>query len=125
MDKNLGGIIWSGRKKHLGGSGTCEGASHQKGKENICRIFEKFVTEGNEKAEELAKSRSNVGRRMYGRSKSRNTMQQGREEVCAALQYAARGRTAMSSGPSRKESVFSWKKERQYEASNRVVCGSE
>ena len=37
-----------------------------------------FVTEGNENADELAKSRSNVGRRIHGRSEN------------VALQYAAR-----------------------------------
>ena len=39
--KNLGRITWSGRKRHLGGSGTCEGASYQKGKEKyvaVCKI---------------------------------------------------------------------------------------
>ena len=25
MDKHLGRITWSGRQRHLGGSGTCEG----------------------------------------------------------------------------------------------------
>ena len=30
--------------------------------------FEKFVTEGNEKADEVRKGRSNVGRRIYGGS---------------------------------------------------------
>ena len=32
-DQNLGGIAWSGRKRHFGGSGTCKGASHRKVKE--------------------------------------------------------------------------------------------
>ena len=45
----------SGRKRHFGGSGTCEGASHHEGKENMSQ-FERFVTEGNEKADELAKA---------------------------------------------------------------------
>ena len=42
----------------------------KKEKEKMTK-FESFVTEGNEKADELAKSRS------------------GREDVCVALQYAA------------------------------------
>ena len=32
--------------------------------------FEMFVTEGNEKADELAKGRNTVGGRVYGRSES-------------------------------------------------------
>ena len=35
--------------------------------------FEIFVTEGNEKADELAKSRSNAGRRIYGGSLSKDS----------------------------------------------------
>ena len=37
MDTNLGRIAWLGRKRHLGGSGTCEGASHPKRKRKLCR----------------------------------------------------------------------------------------
>ena len=42
-----------------------------------------FVTEGNEKAAELARSRSNVGRRIHGRSESRNYAAGMREGVCS------------------------------------------
>ena len=35
--------------------------------------FEKFVIEGNEKADDLAKGRSNVGRRVCGRRESRDS----------------------------------------------------
>ena len=38
MDQNLGRIAWSVRKRHLGGSGTSEGASHQKGKETYVAV---------------------------------------------------------------------------------------
>ena len=37
----------------------------KKEKEHLTH-FEKFVTEGNEKADDLAKRRSNVGRRIHG-----------------------------------------------------------
>ena len=50
--------------------------------------FEKFATEGNENADELAKAgvMLDEGLRAEARAK---TVQQGREEVYAALQYAA------------------------------------
>ena len=52
MDTNLGRITWSGRKRHFGGNGTCKGAPHKKEKTNMSQ-FERFVTHGNEKADEL------------------------------------------------------------------------
>ena len=42
---------------------------------------EKFVTEGNEKADELAKEGALVGKRVYGGSKSRNYAAGKREGV--------------------------------------------
>ena len=60
---------------------TCKGTP----KENMSH-FEKFVTEGNEKADELAKRRSNAGQRVWRKQEQR---QQEGEEVYAALQYAA------------------------------------
>ena len=50
MVKILGRISWSGRKRHLGRSGGCKGAPHKERKENMSQ-FERFVTEGNEKAD--------------------------------------------------------------------------
>ena len=59
--------------------------------------FDKFITDGNEKADELAKAsfftrqkfrESDVGRWIRGGEESK-TVKQEREEVCAALQYAA------------------------------------
>ena len=43
--------------------------------------FKKFVTEGNEKADELAKSWSNVGRRIHGGSESKGQSNK-REKKC-------------------------------------------
>ena len=59
----------------------------KKGKEKMTQ-FERLVTEGNEKADELAKARAMLdeGFMAEGRAK---TMQQEREEVYVALQYAA------------------------------------
>ena len=52
--------------------------------------FERFVTEGNEKADELEKEGAllDEGLRWEARPKA---MQQEREELYAALQYAAEG----------------------------------
>ena len=71
VDQNLGIIAVSGRKSE---SGTCEGASYQKEDENMSQ-FEKFVAEG--------KSRSDVGRRIHGRSKGRNYAAGKRSGVCS------------------------------------------
>ena len=48
-------------------------AQRTKNDEKEMSQFERLVTEGNEKADELAKSRSNVGRRIYGGSESKNS----------------------------------------------------
>ena len=49
--------------------------------------FEKFVTEGNEKADELAKAGAMLDEGYVAEARA-ETMQQQREEVYAALQYA-------------------------------------
>ena len=51
--------------------------------------FEKFVTKGNEKADELANEGAVLDEGFMAEARP-ETMQQGREEVYAALQYAAR-----------------------------------
>ena len=50
--------------------------------------FEKFVTEGNEKEDELAKARAMLDEGFTAEARAK-TMQQEREEMYAALQYAA------------------------------------
>ena len=50
--------------------------------------LEKFVTEGNEKADELAKEGAMLDEGFMAEARAK-TMQQEREEVCTALQYAA------------------------------------
>ena len=53
----------------------------------ICRIFEKFITEGNEKADELAKEDAMLDELFMAETRAQ-TVQQERE-VYAAQQYAA------------------------------------
>ena len=50
--------------------------------------FEKLVTEGNEKADELAKVGATLDEGLMAEIRAK-TVQQEREEVHAALQYAA------------------------------------
>ena len=50
--------------------------------------FEKCVTDGNEKPDELAKAGAMLDEGFMAQA-SAKTVQQEREEVCAALQYAA------------------------------------
>ena len=50
--------------------------------------YEKFVTAGNEKADDLAKAGAMLDEGFMAEARAK-TMQQGREEVFSALQYAA------------------------------------
>ena len=82
-------LIWeestqSSSRRHLGGSRACKKRIGQRG----ISLFEKFFTERNEKADELA----TAGIMMDGGEMSQiraTTAQKEREEVYAALQYAA------------------------------------
>ena len=85
LDQNLGRTSWSGRNGHLSGSGACKGAPHEESKE-LMSHFEKFVTEGNEKADELAKGALLYGGLMVEAS---GNYAAGRVGVYAASQYAA------------------------------------
>ena len=63
--------------------------AHRTKKENKhMSQFERFVTEGNEKADELAKAGAMLDEGFMAEARA-ETMQQEREEVYAALQYAA------------------------------------
>ena len=75
--ENLG-IAQCGRKRYGGGSGRTK-----KEKKEMSH-FEKFVTEGNEKAEDAAKAGALLVRRVYGGRRAK-TMQQEREEVSFSL----------------------------------------
>ena len=78
MEKSLRGITWSGRR----------GAHRTKKAKKHMSQFEKFVTEGNEKADELAKAGAMLDEGHMAEAKA-ETAQQEREDVYAALQYAA------------------------------------
>ena len=64
------------------------GTSEQKGKKENMSKFEKFVVEGDEKADDLAKTGAVLDERFMADARAR-TMQQEREDAYAALQYAA------------------------------------
>ena len=52
--------------------------------------FERFVTEGTEKAAELAKAGAMMGEGFMAEARAERSCEAGeREEVCVALQYAA------------------------------------
>ena len=72
------------KKRHLGGNGTCEGTSYQKGKKEMVSLFDKFVTEGNEKACDLAKAGAMMDDGFIAEARAK-TVQQEREEVYEAL----------------------------------------
>ena len=92
---------------------------------------EKYVTEGNEKADELAKSGAMLDEGFVAEART-ETMQQEKEEVYAALQYAAsfhcleeEWKDFEELKPKPKEKlIFVDQKTRGDETSNRVVCGS-
>ena len=84
VDQNLGRVASSNVKRNIGGSGACS----QRRIRKRCRTFEKFVTEGNEKADELANAGAMLDEGYLAEARA-TTMQQEREEVHAALQYAA------------------------------------
>ena len=73
---------------------------------------ERFVTEGNEKAYELAKAGAMLDEGFMAEARAK-TMQQEREEMFSALQYAAftawweNGKIVKNSSLSRKKSEFS------------------
>ena len=56
---------------------------------SICRAFEKFITGGNETADELAKKEGAMLDGRFMAQARASTIQHEREEVFAALQYAA------------------------------------
>ena len=79
MVKNC--IIW--QKGHFGGSGKCKSTSHEERKEDMSQ-FEKFITEGNEKADEVAKGGALLDTGFMAEART-ETMQQERREGCTQL----------------------------------------
>ena len=80
MDQDLGRAAPLGLKGNLGGSGACQGAPHKDKKE--MSNFEKFVTEGNEKADELAKVGAMLDEDFMAELRAK-TVQQERKGVCS------------------------------------------
>ena len=64
------------------------GALDEERKDKYVSQFEKFITEGNEKADELAKAGAMLDEGFMAEARA-ETLQQEREEVFLALQYAA------------------------------------
>ena len=94
--------------------------------------FEMFVTEGNGKADGLAEAGAMLDEGFMAGARAK-TMQQEREEVKMALQYAAsfhclaeRWKDCEELRPKPRETwiFFCAKEEREYETPNIVVCGS-
>ena len=91
--------------------------------------LEKFVAEGNEKADELAKAGAMLDEGSMAEARAK-IVQQEREEMHAALQYAAsfhylveKWKDCEELKPEPKEQcIFVDKKNRGNEASNGVVC---
>ena len=77
----------------------------KKENKNMSRL-EKFVTERNEKADELAKQGAMLDKGFMAEARAK-TMQQEREEVWK------NGKTVMSSNRSRKKSRFLWTRKRK------------
>ena len=87
MDQNLGRITWSGRKGILVELGHVKAHRTKKDKKYMSHS-EKFVTNGNEKADELAKAGAMLDEGFMAERRAK-TAQQERGEVHAALQFAA------------------------------------
>ena len=83
--------------------------AHRSKEEKYMPHFEKFVAEGNEKADDLAKEGALLDKGFMAEARA-ETAQQEREEVHAALQYAASFHCPVerwkSSSQSRKKSGF-------------------
>ena len=89
VDLDLGGVAWSSSKGRTDRGRARESAPHQEGSAANVSLFEKFTTEGNEKADEPAKEAGMLDRGDVAQVKA-ITIQQQREEVYAALRCAAR-----------------------------------
>ena len=106
--------------------------AHRTKKEKVnMSQFEKFVTEGNEKADDLAKAGAMLDEGFIAEARAK-TMQQEREEVYAALQNVASFHCLVEEWkdceevrPKPKEKWVFLEEKREYDASNRVVCGSK
>ena len=79
--------------------------------------FEMFITEGNEKADDLAKTEAMLDEGLMAEARAK-TMQQEKGRRCmqlcstrpASAAWQRNGKIVKSSGPSRRKSGFSWKR---------------
>ena len=101
----------------------------KKEKEKMTKI-ERFVTEGNEKADELAKAGAMLDEGFMTEARA-ETFQKEREEVYVALQYAAsfhclveEWKDSEELRPKPREKWICRREKGEKEASNRVVRGS-
>ena len=83
----MGRITWSGRRGILVEVEHEKAHRRKKEKKDLSQ-YEKFVTEGKEKADELAKAGAMLDEGCMAEARA-ETMQQEREEENAAMQYAA------------------------------------
>ena len=123
MDQNLRRIACVNVRRNVGEHVK---AHRTKKEKKEMSQFEKLVTDGNEKADELAKVGAMLDEGYMAEARA-PTMQQEREEVYAALQWACtawwrNGKTVKSSSRSQKKCEFSWKRKGGNETSNGVVC---
>ena len=108
----MGRTAPSGLKRNLGGSGACQGAPH-KDKKDISH-FEKFATEGNEKADELAKVGAMLDEGFMA-------------EVRAKTVRRERERRSKCTQPCSMQPAYTvwWKNGRIVWSSSRSICGKE
>ena len=69
-------------ERHFGGSRACKGATHEQTKEHISQ-FERFVTEGNEKADELAKAGAMLDEGFMAEARAKTMAAGKRAGVCS------------------------------------------
>ena len=88
MDFDFRRSAWDSSNRSILGSEACQGSSHQEREAEHVDVSHGFVTEGNEKSDELVRD----GAKIYDGGMAQiepSTVQQRREEVYAVLQYAA------------------------------------
>ena len=88
MGTNLGGITWFGRKMHFGGSSTCEDAPYEERKEKHVAVWEGLSPKATRRLMRWQKQEQCWMIDLWQKPRA-ETVQQEREEVYAALQYAA------------------------------------
>ena len=86
VDQNLGRTASSCRKGHLGGSGACKGTSHEERKERAVAILRSSSPKAMRRP--VSWQKEHCWTKGLWRKQERKLCSR-KEEVCAALQYAA------------------------------------